>query len=148
MVYIRDDNILFKIKSINKLIIKKLSYGNSIETFKVTPTQIEIIEYILNSDSKVYQRDLEKILNLSRATVSGVLITMEKNRLIKRVTDENDLRSKQIILNKVAKQEFLKTKEKIIALSKIINKDITLEELEIFSRVIDKMKNNINKYNK
>lgn len=148
MVYIRDDNILFKIKSINKLIIKKLSYGNSIETFKVTPTQIEIIEYILNSDSKVYQRDLEKILNLSRATVSGVLITMEKNRLIKRVADENDLRSKQIILNKVAKQEFLKTKEKIIALSKIINKDITLEELEIFSRVIDKMKNNINKYNK
>lgn len=148
MIFIRDDNILFKIKSINKLIIKKLSYGNSIETFKVTPTQIEIIEYILNSDSKVYQRDLEKILNLSRATVSGVLITMEKNRLIKRVTDENDLRSKQIILNKVAKEEFLKTKEKIIELSKIINRDITDEELEVFSRVIDKMKNNINKYNK
>lgn len=148
MIYIKEDNILFKIKSINKLIIKKLSYDNSIETFKVTPTQIEIIEYILNSNSKVYQRDLEKILNLSRATVSGVLMTMEKNRLIKRVADENDLRSKQIILNKVAKQEFLKTKKKIVELSKIINKGITDEEIEIFSRVIDKMKNNINEYNK
>ncbi len=148
MIYIKDDNILFKIKLINKLIINKLSYDNNIKCFKITPTQIEIIEYILNSDRKVYQRDLEKILNLSRATVSGVLITMEKNKLIKRITDKNDLRSKQIILNEVAKKEFLRTKEKIIELSKIINKDITYEELEIFRRVIDKMENNINKYNK
>ena len=65
-----------------------------------TPTQMQIIEYILNHTSEdIYQRDLEDILNLRRATVSGVLHTMEKNNLIRRVTDNEDTRSKKILVS-------------------------------------------------
>lgn len=73
----------------------------------MTPTQMQIIEYILEHDgSCVYQKDLENVLKLRRATVSGVLQTMEKNDFIERVIDKNDTRVKKIILNKKTSKIF------------------------------------------
>ena len=43
-----------------------------------SPTQMRIIDYIIqNEDKPIYQKDLESIFNLRRATISEVLITME-----------------------------------------------------------------------
>ena len=76
---------------------------------KPTPTQMQIMDYFLDNNKKeIFQKDLEDILHLRRATVSGVLQTMEKNKLIQRVTDEEDTRIKKIILNKKAKKIFEK----------------------------------------
>lgn len=112
----------------------------------MTPTQMQIIEYILEHDSfNVYQRDLEKILNLRRATVSGVLQTMEKNGLIERVIDKDDTRVKKIILNKKTKDIFYERLEKLKIMENNIKKGISKEELEIFFKVILKMQNNIKK---
>lgn len=133
------------IKALDKSIIKSLLNGK-IEF--IPPTQVEIIEYILNScGKKVYQRELEKILCLSRATVSSVLMTMEKNNLIKRVADENDARSKQIILNDIAKERFSVAKLKLKEINDIMTRDLNNDELEIFLSIINKMKNNIDNYN-
>jgi len=99
----------------------------------------------------VYSKNLQKLIRgLKYHNQKDLAFYLAKfmAEYLEKITDKNDLRSKQIILNEVAKKEFLRTKEKIIELSKIINKDITYEELEIFRRVIDKMENNINKYNK
>ena len=43
---------------------------------------VKIIAYIFNKEGAIYQRDLEKDLNLRRATLSGILNTMEKNNLL------------------------------------------------------------------
>ena len=40
---------------------------------------MRIIAYIFNKNGSIYQRDLERDLNLRRATLSGILNTMEKN---------------------------------------------------------------------
>ena len=77
--------ILYQIKTLGKLIlrlfmedrehIKKIS-GST----KPTRTQFIILSYLIeHSNEDVYQKDLENVLNLRRATVSGVLHTMEKN---------------------------------------------------------------------
>ena len=101
-----DNKVLYEIKSLEKMLVRELINNSDIkdkENLLPTPTQCQIIEYILNNKNKdIYQKDLEKVLNLRRATVSGVLHTMEKNGLIKRVTDESDTRTKKIILNKKA----------------------------------------------
>ena len=145
MIHIKEDSVLFMIKALDKSIIKSLLNGK-IEF--IPPTQVEIIEYILNScGKKVYQRELEKILCLSRATVSSVLMTMEKNNLIKRVADENDARSKQIILNDIAKERFSAAKLKLKEINDIMTRDLNNDELEIFLSIINKMKNNIDNYN-
>ena len=53
---------------------------------KPSIAQMQIIKYILKHDGKtIYQRDLEEVFNLRRATISGILKTMEKNNVIIRV---------------------------------------------------------------
>lgn len=140
--------MLYKIKSLEKL-IARIVIGSLPEVKKVqiTPTQMQIIAYILeNSNKDIYQKDLEEVLGLRRATVSGVLYTMEKNHLIKRSTSMNDARVKKIVLNDEAKVMFLKCEEKIKKLEELMIRDLSEVELQMFSKIIDKMKDNINKY--
>ena len=106
-----------------------------------------IINYLLNhEDEDVYQKDLEEILNLRRATVSGVLQTMERNSLIIRKVSINDARVKQIILQSDAKDRFLSGKKLIDTLNREIKRDLSDDEIKEFLRIINKMYDNIIKY--
>lgn len=139
-----EDKILYNIKSLEKLIARYLLLNEAEKKNVPTPTQIQIIEYLVrNQDKEVFQKDLEEILNLRRATVSGVLQTMEKNKLIDRVVSKYDSRVKKIILNDNTKKLFLEKHNKLLEVEKMITKDITNEELVTFNNVINKMKNNL-----
>lgn len=141
----KNNSILFQIKSLEKLVARYfLKQGKLNDLPKLTPTQIQIMDYFLeNHKEEVFQRDLEKVLELRRATVSGVLQTMEKNELIKRLVDINDTRSKKIILNEKAKEAFEDMEENIRELEFLVTRDISKEELDAFSSVITKMKDNL-----
>lgn len=139
--------VIYKIKNLDKLIIRN-TFCDSITELSngkiPTPTQMQIMKYILKSkDKSVYQKDLEDVLNLRRATVSGVLQTMEKNGLIDRVISDNDARSKTIILNENTKKLFAKNEKRIKELESIITNNINNSELIIFLKVLDKMSENI-----
>lgn len=144
-----DNKVLYEIKSLEKMLVRELINNSDIkdkENLLPTPTQCQIIEYILNNKNKdIYQKDLEKVLNLRRATVSGVLHTMEKNGLIKRVTDESDTRTKKIILNEKIPERFNEYSKKIKKIENNIIKDISDKDLDIFLKVISQMKESIKK---
>lgn len=141
-----EDKILYQIRSLDKMIYRNIcSQEDKEQVHKIlTPTQMQIIEYILeHGENDIYQKDLENILNLRRATVSGVLQTMEKNHLIERVINKEDTRTKKIILNRTTKKVFYKRLVKIDELEKKIVKNISKEDLTIFFKVILQMKKNI-----
>lgn len=144
--------LLYKIKNLDKIIVRKLLSNFCVENegflAPPTPTQMQIIEYIIkHMEENVYQRDLETVLNLRRATVSGVLQTMEKNELIERVIDSEDTRAKKIMLNEKAKKIFIDSRKKLENLEKIMAEGIPEEEIEIFYKVIEKMEENIQNHN-
>ena len=63
------DKLLYKIKTLEKMIIQNFIKSSKIsgEEFchlpKPTPTQMQIMEYLLDHiDNEVYQRDLEDVL--------------------------------------------------------------------------------------
>lgn len=146
------DKILYKLKSLEKriirTIIKDISDTDNYDKLNIpTPTQMQIIDYIINNKNCVYQKDLEDILNLRRATVSGVLQTMEKNGLILRQISDEDARSRRIVLKDKAKIIYKENKEILDNIENIIKKGINEEELITFLNVIDKMKINLNNYN-
>lgn len=138
-------NILKEIKALDILILKKMQFEDKIKEKKIpTPTQMHILEYILKHENEdIYQKDLESIFHLSRATVSSVLQTMEKYSLIDRVIDNTDTRTKKIILNKETKEFFELHKKNFENLGNRMLKDISKEDLEIFYKVLQKMKENI-----
>ncbi len=141
--------VIFEIKALEQEIVRFIFADINFSKQKMpTPTQMQIICYILEQKKDVYQRDLENVLKLRRATVSGVLGTMEKNNLIKRVVDENDTRTKKIILNSEV-EKFLKNHLKeIMKWEKKLIKGINEEDLDVFLKVIKQMKENIEYNNK
>lgn len=143
-----DKNIFNSIKELEKVIVRKIMSETSHDEMFSKPSiaQMQIIKYILKHDGKtIYQRDLEEVFNLRRATISGILKTMEKNNVIIRVCDPNDARGKIVILSDDAKK-FFKEKETLFKkLETDLKKDISKEELETFYKVILKMRDNINR---
>ncbi len=143
----KDVKILYEIKSLEKMIARELIKENDLKKQKkiiITPTQCQIIGYILNNKGKnIYQKDLEKALSLRRATVSGVLHTMEKNGFIEREIDEDDTRAKKITIKEEILKRFDDNYEKIENIEKNIIKDITEEDLKTFINVLNQMKKNI-----
>ena len=137
----KEYKVLYQIKSLEKLVLRKIIC--EIDDKFPTPTQMQIIEYIVENKDDTYQKDLEKVLNLRRATVSGVLHTMEKNSLIKRVSDSKDARVKKIVLNEETNNLFLRNKLRMQELEKNIIKNIDKNDLDIFIKVIEKMKDNL-----
>ena len=110
----------------------------------LSPVQIKILHYLYDqSNDIVSQHDIEKIIESRRSTTSGILQTMEKNNLIKRINHQDDARSKQIILTPYS-LELSKTMTKLKnAFDKQIEASITEEELETFFKVTQKIKDNI-----
>ena len=143
-----DKNIFNSIKELEKGIVRKIMSETSHDEMFSKPSiaQMQIIKYILKHDGKtIYQRNLEEVFNLRRATISGILKTMEKNNVIIRVCDPNDARGKIVILSDDAKK-FFKEKETLFKkIETVLKKDISKEELETFYKVILKMRDNINR---
>ncbi|MDO4283238.1 MAG: MarR family transcriptional regulator [Clostridia bacterium] len=142
--------VLYQIKTLEKLVLREIIKENTAfgqdTCIRPTPTQMQIIEYILEHlDEDIYQKDLESVLKLRRATVSGVLITMEKNRLIERVIDSKDTRSKKIILNQKTREIFSRNLAKMKEIEQNMLSGISEEDLRVFLSVIDKMKENVEK---
>ncbi len=142
-------SLFYEIKSLEKIIIRKAEDGRELNCKDVfpTPTQIQIIEYIMsNGGRQIYQKDLEEILGLRRATVSGVLQTMEKNGLIERIINEEDTREKKIKLNDLTKKIYLKSKKRIEQIEKIATEGISKSEYDMFYNVIKKMRKNVENF--
>ena len=70
---------------------------------------------------------------------------MEKNGLIERNINPNDTRSKKILLSKDAKQLYEVNKKRLQELEKKARENVTSEELEIFSNILNKMIQNLEK---
>ncbi len=147
----KEERMLYQIKELEKMIFRALlleqNGGEELPCKPPTPTQMQILEYILkHQQEEIFQKDLEEVLNLRRATVSGVLQTMEKNHLIERVISSQDARVKKIILNPKAQAMFRQKEKKMQELEKIVIQGIEEHDLESFSSVLKRMKENLKKY--
>lgn len=142
--------ICCQLKDIEISVIRLLHHESKNNLRPPTITQARIMDYILShKGTDIYQKDLEKALNLRRATVSEVLNTMEKKGIINRKKNPNDARSNKIVLIELDKNRYKDFKKNIKNIEDILTENIPKEELETFSLTLKKMQENLkNKYNK
>ncbi len=141
-----DNDILFKIKELDNTIIKLIFKDNN-KSYNKRPsrTQLMFIKYLMNhEEGNVTAKELEDNFGITKATVSDVLNTMEKHKMITRVISNDDTRYKKIILNKHVTDEYKSIEKNIIDANIIIKNGIDKNNLDIFNNVINKMINNIN----
>lgn len=143
------DSILFELKEIDMLVLRKVMHdAKKCNHPPLSQVQGKIINYLLKyKKEKVYQRDLEKILGLRRSTISGILQTMEKNNIIKRLDVKEDARIKQIILTDNALARHKEIAKKFQKIEKSIRKNISKKDLQTFFETVEQIKKNLKEGN-
>lgn len=111
----------------------------------LTVAQAYAIDFIMleSKDKDIFQKDLEKGLDLKRSSISLMLNNMEKSNLIQRVPVSEDARLKKIVLTNKSHKLYEKIAPAIDSVENRLSKEITEDELKVFYNVLDKIRNNL-----
>ena len=136
-----DKDYLFEIGEIHHLVGKIIMKSEPCSN-RPTASQIRFIDYLANHD-EVYQSDFEREFKISRATVYDVLNTMEKKGIITREKSSVDTRKNRVILNKDVLDHHMEVKKKINDINRELVKYIDINDLLVFSKVLEQMNKNM-----
>ena len=104
---------------------------------------------ILNEDLAVNfsdrAKDIEEKFNIRRSTATGIINSMEKNDLIKRMPDDKDSRLKRLVLTEKALEIHKSIEKKLMEFDSNLRNGISKEELNSFFSILEKIKDNAEK---
>ncbi|MGN0252210.1 MAG: MarR family winged helix-turn-helix transcriptional regulator [Oliverpabstia sp.] len=110
----------------------------------LTRMQSWIIRFLyVRQGTDVYQKDIEAEFSIARSTATGILQLMEKKGYICRKSVARDARLKQLVLTDEGKQIHEQTERNFQKLEVKLREGISDEELELFLRIVQKMRNNM-----
>ena len=135
----------FEIKTVHNLLNRDFEKLLNNEKMKnITGVQKWVIGYLSEHEGEdVFQRDLEDEFSIRRSTATGILQLMEKNDLIVRVPVSYDARLKKLVLTQKALDIQYEINREIQAHDKKVRNGISEEELEVFFKVMNKIKRNL-----
>ena len=139
-------NVIEEIKKLDVKIAKRLFKDAKKEGIKrpPSPLQARILKYILEQKSEVIcQKDLENYLKISKATISEVLVALEKKEIIKRVSMPNDARAKRIVLTNTSLERFQELEKNFSDINEKLIEGISDDELARFLNILNKMQQNM-----
>lgn len=133
-------SIALALKSLHHSIVRRVDQ----ETKKlgITEVQFMVLKYLFEKEGEdVFQKDIEKLLDIRGATATGILQNLTSKGFIDRVSVPTDARLKKIVLCDKSKdmvKDFEKSMEKI---QSRVEKNLTQEEKETFMYIAKKIKN-------
>lgn len=139
----KERKVSFEIKKLDNMIERKIFNGAPKK--RLTNTQARILKFLfINQNIPIYQSDIEKEIGVRRSTMSGILDTMAKNNLIIRKISLVDSRKKKVELTSYSLNKYKEIESKISSFEKVLLKGVTKEEKDLFIKIIDKLKDNLN----
>jgi len=146
VVYENKVKLGLNINKIHHIISRKMDATviNSIDD-NLTISQAYVIDFIYmeGKQKDIFQKDLEKEFDLKRSSISLMLNNMEKSDLIKRVPVTEDARLKKIVLTEKAIMLNKNISNAINSVENKLSENITLEEINVFYKVLDKIRNSL-----
>lgn len=114
------------------------------QNVNITPEQHYLLR-ILTSQEESIQSDLAEIMQKDKSAIMRHIDQLEKMGYVIRVNDAVDRRKKHIVITELGTQVIKKCEEIINRLSERNMQDISENELEIFKKVLIKLKENAEK---
>lgn len=128
------------VREVNRLHFTR--FHQALSQFGLGKGQPPILKYLSVHDgckqSEIAQRE-----HISAATTTVMLQTMEKNGLIERKTDENDLRIMRVYITGKGREVLKKCDEAIENMEKEIYEEFTAEEMEMFKYLLSKKRDRL-----
>lgn len=110
----------------------------------VSRSNLWILNYLAHHAEKdIFQKDIENAFCIRRSTVSKVLRLMEEKGYIRREEVTQDARLKKIVLTDAGMALHVCMLEERKNTEAMLRQGISDDELEVFFRVMQKLKNNI-----
>lgn len=135
-------SIGIELRNLMNLIIRHTHKTSGTE--EISMQHAAIIKYMTkNKDKDIHPKDLEEVFMMRKSTCSRMLSLMEKNNLIIRIDDALDSRKKIIKLTDKSIQICNYIEDKYEKLDDKMSNNINPEDLDIFFKVLDQIKNNI-----
>ena len=128
-----------QLRRVNNLIFRRISRANGVEA--VTPMHGWIMEYLYrNSDTPVFQRDIEREFSITRSTVTNILQLMERKGYIARQSVAQDARLKQLVLTEKGRQFHGNTMLALHQTDEYVASLLTEEENTELLRLLNKLR--------
>ena len=131
-----------EVRSIARLLQREIS--QSVLPCGVSRQQYQVLSYLYHKQNcDVYQRDIEAQFSMPRSTVSGLMKELEEKGLLERRAVESDSRLKRLTLTDKALNVCRRVRQGMVELNQQLAAGVSDEELNVFWRVADKMKENL-----
>jgi len=110
----------------------------------MTEMHTEILRYLMENRGKVIvQKDLEQVFTIRKSTVSRMLRLMEQRGMVNRLSIEGDARQKRIVPTDQFCSMGEKMREGAEHFEDRMQRGISDDDLNVFFKVIDQIKENI-----
>lgn len=115
----------------------------------LTQLQGGILGYLYHHDPEepVYQKNIEEVFRISRATATNTLQVMEKNGLIVRKAQDQDGRLKRIFMTEEAYREHMQMEKAMQKLDEDMLAGMSSEEAEQFMALLYRVRDNLERMN-
>ena len=138
----------FELRTVNNMLHRQIIASENIKRVdELTGATGWLIGYLVhNRDRDIFQKDIEQRFAVGRSTVTNLIQLMEKKGFVKRESVKQDARLKKVILTEkgIASQESF---EDIVEhIEEELSEGISEEELHIFYKVLDRINQNVKKY--
>ena len=119
--------------------------GKTGKRLGITETQGRILEYILleSREHPLFQKDIEAEFGLRPSTATELLKSLEEQKLIRRVSSENDGRYKIIRFTGAAEELRAVLRGELMRTEELLTRGISETELADFMRIAAQMLTNL-----
>jgi MarR family transcriptional repressor of mepA len=131
------DGVEYLIKLINDRIEKLIN--NELRSINLTRSQMILLMRLSCYKGYSKLKDLEKILGVSQATLSGIVSRLEAKGLIKSLQDPGDRRVKLVELTESGRELAGKSRDKISSGSSFLKSRFTEEEYETLMEMLSRV---------
>lgn len=97
--------------------------------------------YSYQNDKNIYQVDIEKHFQIRKASVTGLLDSLNKSDLIERVESTKDKRKKKIVLTNLGEDKALKAIEITNTFETNLTNIVSDDEIEVLNKSLTKINN-------
>ncbi len=110
----------------------------------ITGMQAFFLKYINDKSQErdVFQKDIEKIFDIRRSSVSTMLSCMEKKKYIKRESIPDDKRVNKIVLTELGLKTHQEVDSDIKKYKEGLLHNLSEEEVDLFYRLLEKLSEN------
>lgn len=136
-------NLGLEVRILSNLIYNKLNQL-TMETEGVSVHQCWILQYLTeNQDKEVYQKDIEQLFSIKRATANQMLRSLEAKGYIRRTLSADDARRNILTVTKDGAEACAHLAGNLYQFMLKLHGDIPREELEQFQTTLRKLWHNI-----